>query len=380
MTPPSVKSALGLCCLVVLLAGCQTFPSLGLAPLDEPTKLQAAPPRVNSAIPVNRNRAGVFEDRGAPSAPTVAAPALPGPSEQAGDVTLNFVDTDIREIARVILGTTLKLNYTIDPNVRGTASLDTGKPLARSALLPTLETLLNQNGATLIERNGLYAVVPNGTAAATNTVAGAEVSGTGAQVVALRYAAAKDLAKLLEPYVAEGSKVTADPGRNALIISGDMAARQAIVELIRAFDIDVLAGQSFALFPVEEGSASKAAAELEKALGAENEGALNGLVRIVPLPRVNAILVASPQPRYLNAARRLFGLTARVEDATARAWHVYYVQNGQSADLENLLQRAFTPGHVSPSAAPGSTAPGAQPVTMASLGFQTGALGVNRSK
>ena len=39
---------------------------------------------------------------------------------QAGDVTLNFVDTDIREIARTILGTTLNLNYTIDPNVHGT--------------------------------------------------------------------------------------------------------------------------------------------------------------------------------------------------------------------------------------------------------------------
>ena len=378
MSRPSGKLARRLCWLAVSipLAGCQALPSLGLTPLGEPGKLQAAPPRVNSAIPVNRGHAGVFEDRGAASPSSIAAAGPPGSAEQSGDVSLNFVDTDIREVARVILGTTLKLNYTIDPNVRGTASLDTGKPMSRAALLPTLETLLNQNGATLIERNGLYSVVPIGTAAATNTVAGADVSGTGAQVVALRYASAKDLAKLLEPYVAEGSKVTADPGRNALIISGDMAARQAMVELIRSFDVDVLAGQSFAVFPVQEGNAATAAAALEKALGAENEGALNGLVKIVPLPRVNAVLVASSQPRYLNAARRLFRLTARVEDATARTWHVYYVQNGQSADLENLLQRAFTPGHVSPSTTPGSTAPGAQPVTMATgQGFQTGALG-----
>ena len=75
-------------------------------------------------------------------------------------MTLNFVDTDIREIARTILGTTLKLDYTIDPNVHGTGSIETGAPLPRSALLPTLETLLNANGATLVERNGIYAVVP----------------------------------------------------------------------------------------------------------------------------------------------------------------------------------------------------------------------------
>ena len=79
---------------------------------------------------------------------------------QSGDITLNFVDTDIREIVRVILGATLELNYTIDPGVQGTATLEIGRPLPRSALLPTVETLLNQNGATLIVRDGIYRVAP----------------------------------------------------------------------------------------------------------------------------------------------------------------------------------------------------------------------------
>src|SRR5207302_6019046 len=66
-----------------------------------------------------------------------------------------------------------------------------------------------------------------------------------------------------------------------------------------------------------------------------------------------------------DQARRFLGLERRVEDATARAWHVYYVQNGQSTDLEALLQRAFTPGHVSPTPPPpGATAPGAEPLRM----------------
>ena len=136
----------------------------------------------------------------------------PAAAGQAGDITLNFVDTDIREIARTILGTTLKLNYTIDPNVHGTGSIDTGTPLPRSALLPTLETLLNANGATLVERNGVYAVVPIAVGNTTNPVSGANAIGAGTQVVPLRYAAARDLAKVLEPYVAEGGKITADAG------------------------------------------------------------------------------------------------------------------------------------------------------------------------
>jgi general secretion pathway protein D len=284
---------------------------------------------------------------------------------QAGDVTLNFVDTDIREIARTILGSTLKLNYTIDPNVHGTGSIDTGTPLPRSALLPTLETLLNQNGATVIEKNGVYAVVPIAQGNATHAVSNPDALGAGTQVIALRYAAAKDLAKMLEPYVAEGGKITADPGRNALIVSGDQAVRQTLISLVRAFDIDILAGQSYALFPIGDSDPAKVASELERVLQAQGEGALGGVVRVLPMERVNAVLVVSSQPRYVDAAKRFVSLMNRVEDATARSWHVYYVQNGQSADLELLLQRAFTPRNVSPtSAPPGTTAPGADQLTI----------------
>ena len=357
----------------VLAAGCEGLPPVGLVPLDEPSALQAAPPRVNAAIPGER-RKPIFEDRRVSGGPAIAPQLSAGVAAQGGDVSLNFVDTDIREIARVILGGTLNLPHTIDPNVRGTGTLDTGKPLARTELLPALEVLLNQNGATLAKRGGLYAVIPIGTAVATNTLADAAGGGAGTQVVALQYAAAKDLAKLLEPYVGEGSKIAADPSRNALIVSGDQAARQTLTTLIRAFDIDVLAGQSFAIFPTDGGDASKIAGSLEKALRAENDGPLGGLVRVVPLPRVNAVLVASSQPRYLDAAKRLFRLTSRADDATKRTWHVYHVQHGHSADLELLLQRAFTPRNVSPTTIPGSTAPGAERVSMGlGLGIGRGA-------
>jgi general secretion pathway protein D len=350
----------------VLLAACQNVPSPPeLEPLEEPRALEAAPPRVSGAIPIDRSRVRAFTTQGVAEAPAVPPPTTPAAGGQTGDITLNFVDTDIREIARTILGTTLKLNYTIDPNVHGTGSIDTGTPLPRSALLPTLETLLNANGATLVVRNGVYAVVPIAVGNTTNPVSGENAIGAGAQVVPLRYAAAKDLAKLLEPYVAEGGKITADSGRNALLVSGDAAVRQTLVSLVHAFDIDILAGQSYALFPVGDSNTAQLAGELEKVFQSQGEGPLGGLVRVLPMERVNAVLVVSSQPRYIDAAKRFVGLMYRVEDATARAWHVYYVQNGQSADLELLLQRAFTPRNVSPTGAPpGSTAPGAEQLTI----------------
>jgi general secretion pathway protein D len=381
---------LALAVTCISLPACQLPSPPGLEPLEQPSTLQPAAPRVSGSIPIDRSRQRAFEQRGTAQLPEAGPPPSGVTATgQAGDVTLNFVDTDIREIARTILGTTLNLNFTIDPNVRGTGSIETGAPLPRSALLPTLETLLNANGATLVERNGVYAVVPLTAGATRNLVSGANAIGAGTQIVPLRYAAARDLAKVLEPYVAEGGKISADPGRNALIITGDAAVRSTLVGLVRAFDIDILAGQSYALFPIGDGDAAKRASELERVLQAQGEGTLGGVVRVIPMDRVNAVLVVSSQPRYIDAAKRFFRLTNQVEDATARSWHVYYVQNGQSPDLENLLQRAFTPRNVSPTAPPpGATAPGAEQLSIApgagpggglsGLGGLGGAGGVGR--
>src|SRR5712691_5548934 len=279
---------------LLVLAACQQPSPPGLEPLEQPSNLQAAEPRVSGKIPIDRGRQRAFEERGVATAPVVGPSRPAGTTGQVGDVTLNFVDTDIREIVRTILGTTLKVNYTIDPNVHGTGSIDTGTPLTREALLPTLETLLNQNGATL-------------------------------------------------------------------------------VGLARAFDIDILAGQSFALFPIGDSDAAKRASELERVLQAQGDGALGGIVRVIAMDRVNAVLVVSSQSRYIDAARRFFRLTNQVEDATARTWHVYYVQNGQSTDLENLLQRAFTPAHVTTQPTqPGVTAPGAEQLTLSPGGAPGG--------
>ena len=377
MPPPAMLRGLALALALAVLGSCQQpQPQTGLIPLEQPSALQPAAPRISGPIPTNRIPERPFEDRRRPAVARAAgaAPLAYGvaPGEN-GDVTLNFVDTDIREIVRAVLGTTLKVDYTIDPAVHGTGSIETPTPLPRSALIDTLEALLNQNGATMVRRNGIYDIVPISVAATSNLAAGSGAVAAGAEVVPLRYASAKDLAKILEPYVGQGGKIIADPAGNALLVSGDAAVRQTLVGLISAFDIDILSGRSYALFPIGDGDPAKLAGELEKVLQAQSDGALAGIVQVLPMERVNAILVVSAQPRFLDAADRFFRLAQRVDDATQRSWHVYYVQNGQSADLEGLLQRAFTPGNVSPTPPPpGSTAPGAG---QQALGFGNAAGG-----
>jgi general secretion pathway protein D len=335
----------------------------------------AAAPRVNGEIGSPDRPVSPQVTYGQTQPLSLAPPARGAAG--GGDISLDFADTDIREVAAQILGTLLRVNYTIDPAVKGTATLHTAAPLSQSQLLPVLQTLLAQNGAALVQSGGqsgvLYRVIATGPAAAAapgggpadtgvsaagmSAAAGDAVSGSA--VVPLRYAAAEDLARILTPFVAGGARITADPGRNALLISGDPNVRQTLLGLIQAFDIDLLAGQSYALFPATSGDAKDFATALQDALRGQGGAALAGQIRVVPMARMNAVLVISNQPRYIDDARRVYAIIERARRETVRSWQVYYLQNSHANDAAFVLQQAFTPNAVTaqPSSA-AQTAPG----------------------
>jgi general secretion pathway protein D len=286
-----------------------------------------------------------------------------------------------------ILGTILHLTYTIDPAVHGTVTLHTATPLSNAQLLPTLQTLLAQTGGSLIEADGIYRVVPAATAGATPGGAGSAAGGlassdsvSGSIVVPLRYASAEDLARTLQPFAGSGARLIADPGRNVLLVSGDPTARGAVISLIQAFDIDILAGQSYALLPVESGSAKDFAMALQDAFRSQSGGALASVVRVVPMERMNSLLIVSSQPRYIEDARRIYGILQRSRNLTLRSWQVYYLQNSRANDVAYVLQQAFTPNNVTaqPTSA-AQTAPGTTGQQVGSAGRAGGGGAISTS-
>ncbi len=340
-----------------------------------------ASPRVNGAVGTTDLPPSPELSYGQPQPLTAPAPgALP----KGGAVSLDFADTDIREVVAQILGNILHVTYTIDPAIHGTATLHTSAPLSNAQLIPALQALLGQNNAALVQSGGIYRVVPASSAAvAAATTPGAPPGAPGAAagapginapggsaVVALRYAGAEELAKVLQPFAGNAVHIVPDPARNALILSGDPEARATITNLVRAFDIDLLAGQSYALLPAGSGDAKDFASALQDAFRAQKGSPLADLVRVVPMARVNSVLVVASQPRYIDDARRVYALVERTRRATVRTWHVYYLQNSHANDAAYVLQRAFTPNDVT--AQPTETTQGAQAGMGAGIGQQAG--------
>jgi general secretion pathway protein D len=257
-----------------------------------------------------------------------------------GGVTLNFAAADIHAAVDQILGGILHVNYTIDPEVTGTVTFHTVTPLPRDALIPALQTLLAQNNAVLVETDGLYRVIPVAQGGAPELAASAALGG--ATVLHLRYVSAVDLAIALHPFFTQAGEINFNARVNDIVFRGDPATRAGLLALARAFDVDMLAGKSFRLFPAANGDARDFAAAFSAALTRQDDDQGTDAVTVVPLERINAVLVIARTQNDVAEAARIYALLSQAQNEGARSWHVFTLRNSRANDAAYLLQQAFT--------------------------------------
>ncbi|HSF94340.1 MAG TPA: type II secretion system secretin GspD [Thermohalobaculum sp.] len=284
-------------------------------------------------------------------------------------VSLNFVETGILEVVDVVLGQTLGLNYVIDGRVQGTVTARTSKQIARSAVLPVLENILALNGAALVESEGVYNVVPVDSVASLPKVVvtpsrRSQQPGIGVYVIPLEFASATSVEDIVAAQVSPGNKLAVDRARNILIYTGPAREAQAISEMVSVLDIDVLAGMSFALFPVQSTSAEDVADELSAVFSDEAIGGVNSEVRFLPITRLNAILAIAARPAQLKHAGDWVARLDRADAAAGERVFVYYARNRRAGDLADVLNQVFQGTGRKAAKEPSriGVAPGLQPV------------------
>ena len=266
-----------------------------------------------------------------------------------GDITLNFDGTDIREVVKVILGDLLGVNYVLDPAVQGSVTLETGRPLRRDLLIPTLETLLRMNGAALVDNAGAYEIVPLSNAIQGRVVpqlgesSRALPEGYSLQVVPLRYIGAEEMKSILEPMAPEGSVVRVDNLRNLIVLAGSSPDMGNLLDTIQVFDVDWMAGLSVGFFTLEFAKATDVATQLETLLADDAGNPLKGLFRFIPVESANSLLVISPQASYLA---KMEDWVERLDQAeatgtAAQRLYVYRVRHGDAENLADVLTKLF---------------------------------------
>ncbi|HEX4303125.1 MAG TPA: type II secretion system secretin GspD [Rhizomicrobium sp.] len=266
-----------------------------------------------------------------------------------GGITLNFINADVRDVAKAIFGDFLNVNYAIGAGVQGTITVQTAKPVARDQVLSVFEQILRLNGLAIVKNSGIYKIVLSADAAKevtapASTNSGIAEAGYGSQVVPLHYVAAAEMQRLLEGMQPAQAIVHADIGRNLLVIQGTQAERAAILDEVALFDVDWLAGMSFGMFTPKYTDAKGLVKELTQVLGGAG-GPLAGIVKLVPIERLNTVLVISPQPRYLDQMQRWIARLDRPGVGSDRRIFVYAVQNGRASDLAATLKKVLYGGN-----------------------------------
>jgi general secretion pathway protein D len=260
----------------------------------------------------------------------------------SGDaVTLDFANVDVRDVVRSVLGDLLRVPYVIDPSVQGTVTLQTGTALPRASVLPALQDALRLSGVALVDSDGIVNVVPLANAARGMRLNEGGTAGFVARVVTPQYVAVADLQRALEPLVPPGCTVRADPSRNALIVTGPTQGVASVLNNISVFDVDYLKGMSFALLPLRNAQAAVVTKEVSTMLASAG-AATAGLVRVIPIERLNAILVTAMVPAYIDRVRSWVDrFDSSGMDSDQQRLYVYRVQNGRAIDLAAVLHRAL---------------------------------------
>jgi len=359
--PATPRTCLAVMLGLALLPGCEDLgpKKLPIPPslVMENSKAKEEQPEV-SASEENRGatQAEVYPPSGALFGSPEASPAQEFSKKSSkpfhpkeGKYELNFEDADLAEVTKAILGDILKVNYVINPKVTGKVSLQTTRKLADDEMIPTLEMLLKSNGAVLIHEHGLYRIEPeaNATINAPSPrlgLAGQSVPpGYQLRVVPLRYVGVAEMQKVIEPLMPPKSVIRADEARNLLLLAGSAEELESVLETIRIFDVDFMRGMSVGLFPMKNVEAVTVAEELDKLLlvSGKGPGPLGGMFRILPIERLNSILVVTPQPRYLDEVQSWIERLDRYNPAKTSNMHVYRVQNVDAMELANTLSNIF---------------------------------------
>lgn len=297
----------------------------------------------------------------------------PSSNRSSGEgVALNFERASIREVVKVILGDILKETYTVEPGVEGEVTINSSDPIPQSALIPTLESLLQTQGAVLYrDDSGNYRVASRANLKGRGFMpsAGKIQPGYGIQVVPLRYIPAAEMQKILAPIANPDAFVRVDPNRNLLVLAGTSSELANLMATVKTFDVDVLKGMSVGLYRVKNVEAGLVAKNLDALFGESGNSPMAGMIKIMPIEHMNSIMIISANPDYLKDMKDWVDRFDQVSPTAGQQLFVYHVQNGESEHLAEMLNQIFGGKKagkkgILPGADTSSLAPGLEPATV----------------
>ncbi len=264
-------------------------------------------------------------------------------AESDASITLNFKDSDIREVATSVGEITGK-NFIIDPRVKGRVTMVSARRISLDAVYATFLSVLQVHGFAAVTSGDIIKIIP---AVDARQVPGAE-SRTGAapaddvitRVIEVHNVPAAQLVPILRPLIPQFGHLAAYPGSNMLIISDRAANVDRIVSIIRR--IDQSSDEEIEIIPLQNAPASETVRVLSALLQSTTRGAGIQAPVLVADDRTNSILVGGDKTQRL----RLRALITHLDTPLAQGGdtQVVYLRYADSQAISEILKTFVSEG------------------------------------
>lgn len=267
-------------------------------------------------------------------------PAAAAPEDDSGaTITLNFKDSDIREVAAGV-GEITGRNFIVDPRVKGRVTLLSAEPIPIEAVYPTFLSVLTVHGFAAIPAEGnLVKIVP---AADARSQAGAEppqpITREPAdqfitKVIEMRNAPAAQLVAILRPLIAQHGHLAAYQPSNVMIISDTAANVERILRIVQR--IDQASDDDIEIIPLQHASAGDVVQTLQSLAQAASQGGGNP-VTLVADQRTNSVLISGDKSMRLRLTAIISHLDTPLESGGNT--QVVYLNYADAENVANILQ------------------------------------------
>jgi general secretion pathway protein D len=237
------------------------------------------------------------------TAPQTVAPQPDRAAGSAGNLVLNLPGASLTEVIDT-LARVLKINYILDPRVRGTVTIYTYGEIRSTDVRGLLDTILRINGFAMIQVGDIFRIIPT-----TEVVRLPMTPRTNAEskdlpdeesmvlnLVFLKYAAAAEIKNILSPFIGEGGNVTTYDPANLILLLDNARNMRRTMDLVALFDSDTLANQRIRLFELNNGRPSDLAKELDTIFKGLSLASKAGGVQFLPVDRLNTLIAVAPNP------------------------------------------------------------------------------------
>lgn len=261
-------------------------------------------------------------------------------------VVLNFSDASLKDILRTVADIT-KENFILAPGVSARISVQTTKPVPRKDVFGIFESILEVNGLSAVKTGSYYKIVPSPTA----KQKGLEISDARSAaeippgdrmmnlVVPVEFASAGDLAQIIKPMLSAAGAIVNQPKANTLVITDTATNLKGYLDIIATLDVDAFKRMSIAIVPASNVDVKTLSKELSDILGALGLGKDSTQLAIVPLERLNSLVVFAAGPELLASAKEWVVRLDAAPVGEGQSINIYYVQNDKASNIKNLLDQ-----------------------------------------